>query len=247
MKLIRSVVGSLAVAVSSVFLLSACQSVEVTQNGAVLTADASNQAEIIWIVYNDEFVTEGGPAKALTTAFLQDWSSSDPTYLAFDHGEFDCYADTRIPARSPVEIEICTEYTAVESALVGLFEAGKIAGAESVGNELDLDVTNFQNVGDAEELPEGWNGCGYYIKAVVLNENDSYPSDLRSSLEIMNAFLDFFGPNTPTTDFICQDELGAAASLAKTGAEVERLALGSLIAVVAGAGLFAIGRRKRTQ
>jgi hypothetical protein len=37
-----------------------------------------------------------------------------------------------------------------------------------------------------------------------------------------------------------------AASLAKTGAEVEWLLLGSLIAVVAGAGFFALGRRKRT-
>ena len=38
-----------------------------------------------------------------------------------------------------------------------------------------------------------------------------------------------------------------AASLAKTGAEVDWLALGSLIAVVSGAGLFAMSRRKRTE
>jgi LPXTG-motif cell wall-anchored protein len=37
-----------------------------------------------------------------------------------------------------------------------------------------------------------------------------------------------------------------AASLAKTGAEVDWLLLGSLIAVVAGAGFLALGRRKRT-
>jgi LPXTG-motif cell wall-anchored protein len=35
-------------------------------------------------------------------------------------------------------------------------------------------------------------------------------------------------------------------TLATTGAEVEWLALSSLIAVVAGAGFFALGRRKRT-
>jgi LPXTG-motif cell wall-anchored protein len=44
---------------------------------------------------------------------------------------------------------------------------------------------------------------------------------------------------TPTT--------APAASLAKTGAEVDWLLLGSLIAVVAGAGFFALGRRKRTE
>jgi hypothetical protein len=38
-----------------------------------------------------------------------------------------------------------------------------------------------------------------------------------------------------------------AASLAKTGAEVDWLLLGSLIAVVAGAGLFALGRGRRTE
>jgi LPXTG-motif cell wall-anchored protein len=43
-------------------------------------------------------------------------------------------------------------------------------------------------------------------------------------------------PTTPPT---------TASTLATTGAEVEWLALGSLIAVVAGAGFFAIGRRKR--
>jgi hypothetical protein len=37
----------------------------------------------------------------------------------------------------------------------------------------------------------------------------------------------------------------AATALATTGAEVEWLALGSLIAVVTGAGFFALGRRKR--
>jgi hypothetical protein len=37
-----------------------------------------------------------------------------------------------------------------------------------------------------------------------------------------------------------------AASLAKTGAEVDWLLIGSLIAVVAGAGLFALGRGRRT-
>lgn len=247
MKSIRSVVGSLAIAVSSVFLLSACQSVEVAQDGAVLTANASNQAQIYWFVYNDEFVTEQGPAKALTAAFLQDWSPSDSTYLAFENGEFDCYAATNIPARTPIETEFCTEYLAVESALAGLFEGGKIAGAVSEGNELDLDITNLQTVGEEAELPEGWNGCGYYVKALVVSENDIPPTGLRPGLELGNAFLSFFEPNTTTTDFICQDELGAAASLAKTGAEVERLALGSLIAVVAGAGLFAIGRRKRTE
>jgi LPXTG-motif cell wall-anchored protein len=36
-----------------------------------------------------------------------------------------------------------------------------------------------------------------------------------------------------------------ATKLASTGAEVEWLAIGSLIAVVAGAGFFALGRRKR--
>jgi LPXTG-motif cell wall-anchored protein len=45
--------------------------------------------------------------------------------------------------------------------------------------------------------------------------------------------------STPTT--------APAASLAKTGAEVDWLSLGSLIAVVAGAGFFALGRRKRTE
>jgi LPXTG-motif cell wall-anchored protein len=45
--------------------------------------------------------------------------------------------------------------------------------------------------------------------------------------------------STPTT--------APAASLAKTGAEVDWLLLGSLIAVVAGAGFFALGRRKRTE
>jgi hypothetical protein len=44
---------------------------------------------------------------------------------------------------------------------------------------------------------------------------------------------------TPTT--------APAASLAKTGAEVDWLLLGSLIAVVAGAGLFALGRGRRTE
>jgi len=43
-------------------------------------------------------------------------------------------------------------------------------------------------------------------------------------------------PTTPPT---------TASTLATTGAEVEWLALGSLIAVVAGAGFFALGRRKR--
>jgi hypothetical protein len=43
---------------------------------------------------------------------------------------------------------------------------------------------------------------------------------------------------TPTTP---------AATLANTGAEVELLALGSFIAVVAGAGFFALGRGRRTQ
>ena len=44
---------------------------------------------------------------------------------------------------------------------------------------------------------------------------------------------------TPTT--------APAASLAKTGAEVDWLGLGSLFAVVAGAGLFAMGRGRRTE
>ena len=43
-------------------------------------------------------------------------------------------------------------------------------------------------------------------------------------------------PTTPAT---------TASTLATTGAEVEWLALGSLIAVIAGAGFFALGRRKR--
>ena len=45
--------------------------------------------------------------------------------------------------------------------------------------------------------------------------------------------------STPTT--------APAASLAKTGADVDWLFLGSLIAVVAGAGFLTFSRRKRTQ
>jgi hypothetical protein len=46
-------------------------------------------------------------------------------------------------------------------------------------------------------------------------------------------------PTTPTTT--------TPTTLAATGADLQWLAVGSLIAVVAGAGFFALGRRKRTQ
>jgi LPXTG-motif cell wall-anchored protein len=50
-------------------------------------------------------------------------------------------------------------------------------------------------------------------------------------------------PTTPTTTPTTTST--TTSTLATTGAEVEWLAIGSLIAVVAGAGFFALGRRKR--
>jgi LPXTG-motif cell wall-anchored protein len=52
---------------------------------------------------------------------------------------------------------------------------------------------------------------------------------------------------TPSPSASASPTTAPAASLAKTGAEVDWLSLGSLIAVVAGTGFFALGRRKRTE
>ena len=268
MKSTRSVVGALAIALSSVFLLSACQSVDVTQDGAVLTANASDQAQVIWFVYNDEFVTEHGPAKTLTAAFLQDWPSDDLTLLAHENGEFGCGENATIPADIPVETEFCTELTAIESAFVGLFEGGKIATSEIVeGNNLDLDVANFYGLDS--DLPEGWDGCGYYVKAVELSEDDPQPNGLRQNLELANSFFNLFEPNTTTIDFTCKDEVGLLVTspatttpptvvttpptvvttpptLAKTGAEVEWMIFAGFISALAGACFLGISRSKRT-
>jgi LPXTG-motif cell wall-anchored protein len=253
MKSNRSVLGSLAIAVSSLFLLTACQSVEVTQEGAVLTADDSTTAQIYWFVYNDEFVNELAPVKTLTAAFLQDWTSDDPTLLAHDNGEFGCGDNATIPADVPIETEFCTDLMAIESAFLGLFEGGKIAVAVSEGNELDLDVTNFEGLD--VDLPEGWDGCGYYVKAVVPSEDDPEPNGVRTNLELANSFSNLFEPNTTTTDFTCKDEVGLSVTtpatttpptLAKTGAEVEWIIFAGLISALVGAGFLTVSRRKRT-
>jgi LPXTG-motif cell wall-anchored protein len=245
----------IAIALSSVFLLSACQSVEVTQEGAILTADASSTAQITWLVYNDEFVTEHGTSKTLTAAFLQDWPSDDLTLLAYENEDFGCGDDATIPADAPLETEFCTELMAIQSAYVGLFEGGKIAAAEVEGNELDLDVTIFSGLDF--DLPEGWDGCGYYVKAVVLSEDD-FPGEFRQTLELVNSFFNLFEPNTTTTDFTCKDEVGLSVTtpatttpptpptLAKTGAEVEWIISAGLITALAGAGFLTVSRRKRT-
>ena len=52
---------------------------------------------------------------------------------------------------------------------------------------------------------------------------------------------------TPSPSASASPTTAPAASLAKTGAEVDWLLLGSLIAVVSGAGFFALGRRRRTE
>jgi hypothetical protein len=72
--------------------------------------------------------------------------------------------------------------------------------------------------------------------AVWYRSNGS--NDIIQSSTHSNSTTSSTTPTTPTTT--------TATTLAATGADIQWLAVGSLIAVVAGAGLFAMGRRKRT-
>jgi hypothetical protein len=115
----------------------------------------------------------------------------------------------------------------------GLVELGAIqTGTSPLLTNEAVTVFNFSEV------------SGRYVMFYFANdgryENDQSGTD--GYIEVAGVKLFGSAGNTdptPTT--------APAASLAKTGAEVEWLLLGSLIAVVAGAGLFALGRGRRTE
>ena len=85
---------------------------------------------------------------------------------------------------------------------------------------------------DATEPEETFFSVGYVLRS---GDNVSLGSDA------------IWIPGVGTTQTAPAATTAPAAMLANTGAEVELLALGSLIAFVAGAGFFALGRGRRTE
>jgi LPXTG-motif cell wall-anchored protein len=75
------------------------------------------------------------------------------------------------------------------------------------------------------------------------NGDASYPQVTVSSTGLATAV---WGKPVGSNNII-QSSTPTTTTLAATGADLQWLVLGSLLAVVAGAGFFALGRRKRTQ
>lgn len=85
---------------------------------------------------------------------------------------------------------------------------------------------------DAPDPEETFFSVGYVLRS---GDNVSLGSDA------------IWIPGVGTTQTAPAATTAPAAMLANTGAEVEMLALGSFIAVIAGAGFFALGRGRRTE
>jgi len=98
---------------------------------------------------------------------------------------------------------------------------------------------------DDYEIVSGWEAFNFSTPTnfwgICSGVNDGYPFLLweYSTNPCVSPPATSSSGASPTTST-------TTTTLATTGAEVEWLALGSLIAVVAGAGFFALGRRKRT-